>query len=125
LVVRELTVFPDTNLDLVINIKRDQRSRDRSRFRVGSISPIRERQPLLVDVFSEELAREQLRLINADIQQPGLMMLHKWRHRKFRRRFNARLGLLLRSQLYNYSNGIESVSQPFQPSVRCSAPNSK
>jgi cardiolipin synthase len=52
-----------------------------------------------LNVFSEELAREQLRLIDADIQQSRLMVLRKWRHRKFGRRINERLALLLRSQL--------------------------
>jgi cardiolipin synthase len=52
-----------------------------------------------LNVFSEELAREQLKLIDADIQQSRLMVLRKWRHRKFGRRINERLALLLRSQL--------------------------
>jgi cardiolipin synthase len=52
-----------------------------------------------LNVFSEDLAREQLRLIDADIQQSRLMVLRKWRHRKFGRRINERLALLLRSQL--------------------------
>ena len=52
-----------------------------------------------LNVFSEELAREQIRLIDADIQQSRLMVLHKWRHRQFGRRINERLALLLRSQL--------------------------
>ena len=52
-----------------------------------------------LNVFSEELAREQIRLIDAAIQQSRLMVLHKWRHRKFGRRINERLALLLRSQL--------------------------
>ena len=52
-----------------------------------------------LNVFSEELARDQIRLIDADIQQSRLMVLHKWRHRKFGRRINERLALLLRSQL--------------------------
>jgi hypothetical protein len=50
-------------------------------------------------VFSEDLAREQIRLIDADIQQSRRMVLKKWRHRKFGRRINERLALLLRSQL--------------------------
>jgi len=50
-------------------------------------------------VFSEELAREQIRLIDGDIQHSRLMVLHKWRHRQFGRRINERLALLLRSQL--------------------------
>ena len=52
-----------------------------------------------LNVFSEELAREQIRLIDGDIQHSRLMVLHKWRHRKFGRRINERLALLLRSQL--------------------------
>jgi cardiolipin synthase len=52
-----------------------------------------------LNVFSEELANGQLRLIDADIQQSRLMVLRKWRHRKFGRRINERLALLLRSQL--------------------------
>jgi len=52
-----------------------------------------------LNVFSEELAREQIRLIDADIQHSRLMVLHKWRHRQFGRRINERLALLLRSQL--------------------------
>ena len=52
-----------------------------------------------LNVFSEELAREQIRLIDADIQQSRRMVLNKWRHRKFGRRINERLALLLRSQL--------------------------
>lgn len=52
-----------------------------------------------LNVFSEDLAREQLQLIDADIQQSRLMVLRKWRHRKFGRRINERLALLLRSQL--------------------------
>jgi cardiolipin synthase len=52
-----------------------------------------------LNVFSEDLARDQIRLIDADIQQSRRMALHKWRHRKFGRRINERLALLLRSQL--------------------------
>jgi cardiolipin synthase A/B len=52
-----------------------------------------------LNVFSHELAQEQIRLIDADIQQSRRMVLHKWRHRKFGRRINERLALLLRSQL--------------------------
>jgi len=52
-----------------------------------------------LNVFSESLAREHLRIIDADIQQSRRMVLHKWRHRKFGRRINERLALLLRSQL--------------------------
>jgi cardiolipin synthase len=52
-----------------------------------------------LNVFSEDLAREQIALIDADIRQSRRMVLHKWRHRKFGRRINERLALLLRSQL--------------------------
>lgn len=52
-----------------------------------------------LNVFSEELAREQIRLIDADIEHSRRMVLKKWRHRKFGRRLNERLALLLRSQL--------------------------
>ena len=52
-----------------------------------------------LNVFSEELAREQIRLIDADIDKSRRMVLNKWRHRKFGRRINERLALLLRSQL--------------------------
>jgi cardiolipin synthase len=52
-----------------------------------------------LNVFSEELAREQIRNIDADIQHSRRMVLKKWRNRKFGRRLNERLALLLRSQL--------------------------
>ena len=52
-----------------------------------------------LNVFSEELAREQTQLIDADILKSRRMALNKWRHRKFGRRINERLALLLRSQL--------------------------
>jgi cardiolipin synthase len=52
-----------------------------------------------LNVFSEELAREQTQLIDADILKSRRMALSKWRHRKFGRRINERLALLLRSQL--------------------------
>jgi cardiolipin synthase len=52
-----------------------------------------------LNVFSTDLAREQIRLIDADIENSRLMVLKKWRHRKFGRRINERLALLLRSQL--------------------------
>ncbi|HUQ12530.1 MAG TPA: phospholipase D-like domain-containing protein [Steroidobacteraceae bacterium] len=52
-----------------------------------------------LNVFSEDLAREQVRLIDADIEKSRRMALGKWRHRKFGRRINERLALLLRSQL--------------------------
>ncbi len=52
-----------------------------------------------LNVFSEDLAREQTALIDADIAQSRRMVLKKWRNRKFGRRVNERLALLLRSQL--------------------------
>jgi cardiolipin synthase len=52
-----------------------------------------------LNVFSEQLAREQTQLIDADIAKSRRMVLGKWRHRKFVRRINERLALLLRSQL--------------------------
>ena len=52
-----------------------------------------------LNVFSESLASEHLRIIDEDIQQSRRMVLQKWRHRKFGRRINERLALLLRSQL--------------------------
>jgi len=52
-----------------------------------------------LNVFSEELAREQIRLIDADIARSRRMVLKKWRSRRFGRRVNERLALLLRSQL--------------------------
>ncbi|HEX6636900.1 MAG TPA: phospholipase D-like domain-containing protein [Steroidobacteraceae bacterium] len=52
-----------------------------------------------LNVFSEDMAREQIRLIEADIAQSRRLVLNKWRHRKFGRRLNEQLALLLRSQL--------------------------
>jgi len=52
-----------------------------------------------LNVFSEELASEQTRLIDADIAKSRRMVLRKWRSRRFGRRVNERLALLLRSQL--------------------------
>jgi cardiolipin synthase len=52
-----------------------------------------------LNVFSRELAEQQMALIDADIQQSRRMVLRKWRNRKFGRRVNERLALLLRSQL--------------------------
>jgi cardiolipin synthase len=52
-----------------------------------------------LNVFSETLAREQIQLIDADIRQSRRMVLKKWRSRRFGRRVNERLALLLRSQL--------------------------
>ncbi len=52
-----------------------------------------------LNVFSEDLAREQTRLIDADIAKSRRMVLKKWRGRALGRRVNERLALLLRSQL--------------------------
>jgi cardiolipin synthase len=52
-----------------------------------------------LNVFSKELAQRQIELIDADILQSRRMALKKWQHRKFGRRINERLALLLRSQL--------------------------
>jgi cardiolipin synthase A/B len=52
-----------------------------------------------LNVFSEDLAREQIRLIDADIAKSRRMVLKRWRGRRFGRRVNERLALLLRSQL--------------------------
>jgi cardiolipin synthase len=52
-----------------------------------------------LNVFSEELAHEQMRLIDEDIRNSRRMVLRKWRGRKFGRRVNEQLALLLRSQL--------------------------
>ena len=52
-----------------------------------------------LNVFSEDLARDQTALIDADIAQSRRMVLKRWRTRKFGRRVNERLALLLRSQL--------------------------
>jgi cardiolipin synthase A/B len=52
-----------------------------------------------LNIFSADLAQEQLRLIDADIRESRPVVLRKWRHRKFGRRINERLALLLRSQL--------------------------
>lgn len=52
-----------------------------------------------LNVFSEELAREQSRLIDADIAKSRRMVLKRWRGRALGRRVNERLALLLRSQL--------------------------
>ncbi len=52
-----------------------------------------------LNVFSEELAREQTRLIDADIAKSRRMVLRRWRSRRLGRRINERLALLLRSQL--------------------------
>ena len=52
-----------------------------------------------LNVFSEQLAREQIQLIDEDIRQSRRMGLKKWRSRTFGRRVNERLALLLRSQL--------------------------
>ena len=52
-----------------------------------------------LNAFSKELAEQQMALIDADIQQSRRMVLKKWRNRRFGRRLNERLALLLRSQL--------------------------
>jgi len=52
-----------------------------------------------LNVFSEDLAREQIRLIDDDITRSRRMVLRKWRGRRLGRRINERLALLLRSQL--------------------------
>jgi cardiolipin synthase A/B len=52
-----------------------------------------------LNIFSEELARQQIQLIDEDIQHSRRMVLKKWRSRTFGRRVNERLALLLRSQL--------------------------
>jgi cardiolipin synthase A/B len=52
-----------------------------------------------LNVFSEDLAREQTRLIDADIAKSRRMVLKRWRGRALGRRLNERLALLLRSQL--------------------------
>jgi len=52
-----------------------------------------------LNVFSADLAREQTALIDADIALSKRMVLKKWRNRRFGRRLNERLALLLRSQL--------------------------
>jgi len=52
-----------------------------------------------LNVFSEDLAREQILLIDADIAKSRRMVLRKWRGRTLGRRLNERLALLLRSQL--------------------------
>jgi cardiolipin synthase len=52
-----------------------------------------------LNVFSEELARQQTQLIDDDITRSRRMVLKKWRGRRLGRRINERLALLLRSQL--------------------------
>jgi cardiolipin synthase len=52
-----------------------------------------------LNVFSEELARQQIQLIDEDIRHSRRMVLKKWRSRTLGRRVNERLALLLRSQL--------------------------
>jgi cardiolipin synthase len=52
-----------------------------------------------LNVFSEDLARQQIRLIDEDITHSRRMVLKKWRSRRLGRRVNERLALLLRSQL--------------------------
>ncbi len=52
-----------------------------------------------LNVFSEELAAEQQRLVEADIGESKRMLPHRWRRRALGRRVNERVALLLRSQL--------------------------
>jgi cardiolipin synthase len=52
-----------------------------------------------LNVFSEDLARQQIQLIDEDITLSRRMVLKKWRSRTLGRRVNERLALLLRSQL--------------------------
>jgi len=52
-----------------------------------------------LNVFSEELAKEQIKLIDADIAQSKRMAPQRWRRRALGRRVYERLALLLRSQL--------------------------
>ncbi len=52
-----------------------------------------------LNVFSSELAQEQIRYIDADIAQSRRMVLHRWQRRSSLRRVYEGLALLLRSQL--------------------------
>jgi cardiolipin synthase len=52
-----------------------------------------------LNVFSQDLAEQQMRLIDEDIKHSKRLVLKRWRNRKFGRRVNERLALLLRSQL--------------------------
>jgi cardiolipin synthase len=52
-----------------------------------------------LNVFSEELAQQQMRLIDEDIKHSKRLVLKRWRNRQFGRRVNEQLALLLRSQL--------------------------
>ncbi len=52
-----------------------------------------------LNVFSADLAREQIRLIEQDMALSKRMVLRRWVKRAITRRFYERLALLLRSQL--------------------------
>ena len=52
-----------------------------------------------LNVFSADLAAEQIRYIDADIAQSKRMVLHRWQRRSSLRRVYESLALLLRSQL--------------------------
>ena len=52
-----------------------------------------------LNVFSAQLAAEQIRYIDADIVQSKRMVPRRWARRSATRRFYENLALLLRSQL--------------------------
>jgi len=52
-----------------------------------------------LNVFSADLAREQIALLEADIAQSRRMVLRRWAQRRVTRRFYERVALLMRSQL--------------------------
>jgi hypothetical protein len=52
-----------------------------------------------LNIFSPALAREQLELIETDIQESKRMIPRRWGRRSSTRRFYETLALLLRSQL--------------------------
>lgn len=52
-----------------------------------------------LNVFSEELAREQIAQIEEDISHSKKMILRRWAKRAFTRRIYERLALMMRSQL--------------------------
>jgi len=52
-----------------------------------------------LNVFSTDLAREQLRLIEEDISHSRRMVLKRWVRRRLARRFYEQVALLVRSQL--------------------------
>jgi cardiolipin synthase A/B len=52
-----------------------------------------------LNVFSEELANEQIRQIEEDIARSKRMILRRWARRPFSRRIYEQLALLMRSQL--------------------------